>query len=96
MVLLEEIQANNVEAEQCRADIAANEACRRDIQAKIEKAIDTNSNVNFLKILSTFRIQASGCWCFHRAAICTCLFSACFTVLSFPVPTSATAYGVDR
>eukprot|EP00878_Enallax_costatus_P027718 GHUV01029866.1.p1 GENE.GHUV01029866.1~~GHUV01029866.1.p1 ORF type:complete len:494 (+),score=180.85 GHUV01029866.1:603-2084(+) len=60
-VLLEEIEANNSEAEQCRADIAANEACRRDIQAKIENAIDTNSNVNFLKILSTFRIQVS-CW----------------------------------
>lgn len=56
-VLLEDIQANNSEAEQCRADIAANEASRRDIQAKIENAIDTNSNVNFLKILSTFRIQ---------------------------------------
>lgn len=60
-MLLEEIEANNDEAEQCRADIAANEACRRDIQAKIEKAIDTNNNVNFLKILSTFRIQVGNC-----------------------------------
>ncbi|KAF6258961.1 hypothetical protein COO60DRAFT_1058731 [Scenedesmus sp. NREL 46B-D3] len=57
-VLLEEVQDNNGEASRYRADIAANEACRREIQAKIETAIDANSNVNFLKILSTFRIQA--------------------------------------
>jgi hypothetical protein len=56
-VLLEEIQENIGEAGRYRADIAANEACRREIQAKIETAIDANSNVNFLKILSTFRIQ---------------------------------------
>jgi hypothetical protein len=56
-VLHEEIQENISEAARYRADIAANETCRREIQAKIESAIDANSNVNFLKILSTFRIQ---------------------------------------
>jgi hypothetical protein len=56
-VLLEEVQESISEAERYRADIAANESCRREIQAKIESAIDANSNVNFLKILSTFRIQ---------------------------------------
>jgi hypothetical protein len=60
-VLLEEIQENIGEAARYRADIAANEACRREIQAKIETAIDANSNVNFLKILSTFRIQVCNC-----------------------------------
>lgn len=58
-VLLEEIQENDAEAQRYRADIAANEATRREIQAKIETAIDANSNVNFLKILSTFRIQVN-------------------------------------
>eukprot|EP00882_Tetradesmus_deserticola_P018445 GHRQ01019812.1.p1 GENE.GHRQ01019812.1~~GHRQ01019812.1.p1 ORF type:complete len:481 (+),score=188.00 GHRQ01019812.1:664-2106(+) len=56
-VLQEEMQDNTAEANRYRADIAANEACRREIQGKIETAIDANSNVNFLKILSTFRIQ---------------------------------------
>eukprot|EP00775_Hariotina_reticulata_P010422 gene10422-10580_t len=57
-VLVEEMAGNDAEAERYRADIAANEAGRREIQAKIESAIDANNNVNFLKILSTFRIQA--------------------------------------
>jgi hypothetical protein len=56
-VLKEEMAGNDAEAERYRADIAANEANRREIQAKIESAIDANNNVNFLKILSTFRIQ---------------------------------------
>ncbi len=56
-VLQEEVADNGAEAERCRADIATNEACRREIQAKIDAAIDANSNVSFLKILSTFRIQ---------------------------------------
>ncbi len=57
-LLTEELQENEAATERYRADIAANEAARKEIQAKIDKsAIDTNNNANFLKILSTFRIQ---------------------------------------
>ncbi|KAF8073085.1 KIN8B [Scenedesmus sp. PABB004] len=43
-VLEEEVAANAAEAARYRSDIASNEACRREIQAKIEVAIDANSN----------------------------------------------------
>ncbi|KIY99366.1 hypothetical protein MNEG_8594 [Monoraphidium neglectum] len=56
--LQEEVSGNEAEAQCYRDDIAANEAGRREIQGKLEAAIDGSSNANFLKILSTFRIQA--------------------------------------
>lgn len=55
--LQEEVADNETEAQRYRDDIAANEAARKEIQGKIESAIDGNSSANFLKILSTFRIQ---------------------------------------
>ena len=58
--LREELEENTGAAERYRADIAANEGARREIQARIEAAIATNGNANFLKILSTFRIQVGG------------------------------------
>ncbi len=66
-VLQEEVLENEAEAARYRADIAANEAERRTVQTKIEAAIEGNTNANFLKILSTFRIQVRGgrgCCCF--------------------------------
>ncbi|GBF91733.1 kinesin [Raphidocelis subcapitata] len=56
--LREAAAANAAEAGELREDIAQNEAARREIERRIDAAIEGNSSVNFLSILSTFRIQA--------------------------------------
>lgn len=66
--LMEDIAENEAAADRYRADIAANEQSRREIQQKIESAIDTNNNANFLKILSTFRIQVGDTICMVESA----------------------------
>lgn len=41
-----------------RTDIDANEACRFEIQRRIEDGMEQYKSAAFLKILSTFRLQA--------------------------------------
>jgi hypothetical protein len=40
-----------------KAEIAENEAERRNIQARIDQLAQTNQNVAFLNLMSTFRLQ---------------------------------------
>ena len=42
-----------------QAEILANEAVRAEIQARIDRLVSNNSNVAFLNLMRTFRLQVS-------------------------------------
>lgn len=56
--ILESIRENEEAGLKYRADIEANEEARRSIQAKIDERMGEPQTASFLKILSTFRLQA--------------------------------------
>lgn len=43
-----------------QAEITSNEAAKRDIQSRIDRLVNSNQNVAFLNLMSTFRLQV-GC-----------------------------------
>eukprot|EP00210_Caulerpa_lentillifera_P004659 g4444.t1 len=56
--ILENIRENEEAGAKYRTDIDANEACRYEIQHRIEDGMEQYKSAAFLKILSTFRLQA--------------------------------------
>ncbi|CAD7701798.1 unnamed protein product, partial [Ostreobium quekettii] len=56
--ILESIRENEEAGLRYRADIQANEEARRCIQKRIDERMDQHGNASFLKILSSFRLQA--------------------------------------
>ncbi|GAX81643.1 hypothetical protein CEUSTIGMA_g9071.t1 [Chlamydomonas eustigma] len=56
--VLSAVTGNEKERDKFKAEIAENEAERRNIQARIDQLAQTNQNVAFLNLMSTFRLQA--------------------------------------
>lgn len=56
--ILDNIQENEEAGTKYRNDIDANEASRCEIQQRIEDGMEQYKSASFLKILSTFRLQA--------------------------------------
>lgn len=56
--ILENIKENEDAGLRYRHDIDSNEQCRFQIQQRIEHGMEEYQSASFLKILSTFRLQA--------------------------------------